>query len=201
MPLLPEKQEIDTCCGNSVARRQILQGLAIAGGLAAAGPALAQGGAAAMAPQPGDFLVSDLGTTPLTPNNIRLDGRPFHGWAMSPEGVVRKANYINKVQLFRYDVAELPEESPGREAEGVIALSVICTHAGCEASEWIGELTLIACPCHGSAFSPKADGAVDMGPALRKLPQLRLALADGRLVVTESWDSYVGGDEIGADDR
>lgn len=49
-----------------------------------------------------------------------------------------------------------------------IALSLICTHQGCDAS--VSSPSLIECPCHGSQFSN--DGSVVRGPA--QLPLARL---------------------------
>lgn len=190
------------CCRGAVGRRTVLRGAAAVAAVTIAGPAFAQAIAAEMMPpQPGDFLVSDLGSTPLTPQNIRLAGGPYDAWAMSPDGVVRRANYLNRLQLFRYDPAELPPEVAEKAGEGVIALSVICTHAGCEATEYLQAEKLVSCPCHGSRFDPKNNGAVAMGPAMRKLPQLTLAVTDGKLTVTSVFDSKVGGDEAGVEDR
>lgn len=49
-----------------------------------------------------------------------------------------------------------------------LALSLICTHQGCDAS--VASPTLIRCPCHGSEFSN--DGSVVQGPAQLPLAQL-----------------------------
>jgi Rieske Fe-S protein len=50
-----------------------------------------------------------------------------------------------------------------------IALSLICTHQGCDAA--VQSPTLIECPCHGSQFSN--DGSVVRGPA--QLPLARIS--------------------------
>ena len=66
-----------------------------------------------------------------------------------------------------------------RDAEGVYAMSAVCTHLGCTVAR-TGEG--FACPCHGSRFSPSGD--VLGGPAPRPLPQLEVTrAADGQLVV------------------
>ena len=49
-----------------------------------------------------------------------------------------------------------------------LALSLICTHQGCDAA--VQTPTLIQCPCHGSQFSN--DGSVIRGPA--QLPLARI---------------------------
>jgi len=48
----------------------------------------------------------------------------------------------------------------GRDAGGVYAVTLVCTHAGCLAGVDAEE---IICPCHGSRFD--ANGAVLRGPA------------------------------------
>ena len=47
---------------------------------------------------------------------------------------------------------------------GFIALSAICTHAGCTVRF---ATTQLSCPCHGSLFA--LDGSVTRGPATRPL--------------------------------
>ncbi|MEE8200853.1 MAG: ubiquinol-cytochrome c reductase iron-sulfur subunit [Candidatus Acidoferrales bacterium] len=66
-----------------------------------------------------------------------------------------------------------------RDAEGVYAISAICTHLGCVVAR---SAQGFACPCHGSKFSP--NGKVRGGPAPRPLPWLEITRApDGQLVV------------------
>jgi cytochrome b6-f complex iron-sulfur subunit len=50
------------------------------------------------------------------------------------------------------------------EGTGLIALSTICTHAGCEVRVLPHSFQ---CPCHGSEYA--VDGAVENGPASRPL--------------------------------
>jgi Rieske Fe-S protein len=187
-------------------RRDVLQGVAaIAAGLTVPALAFAQvpAGAArdAMPPQPGDFIVSELGTEALTPDRVPVGRGPMLAWAMAPDGTVRKTDFMNQLQLFRFEPSELTPEATAMAADGVIGLSVICTHAGCPVSEWLGDVGLLACPCHGSRFNPKENGAVAQGPATRKLPQIALAVTDGKLTVAAPFDSRVGGDEFGVEDR
>ncbi|MEO1094147.1 MAG: ubiquinol-cytochrome c reductase iron-sulfur subunit [Cyanobacteria bacterium J06638_28] len=53
-----------------------------------------------------------------------------------------------------------------RNAGDVIALNSLCTHQGCSV-DWDGDAEALACPCHGSKFSP--DGTVTEGPAASPL--------------------------------
>ena len=58
-----------------------------------------------------------------------------------------------------------------RTAEGYGALSVVCTHRGCEVV-FNGRENTLDCPCHGSRF--KTDGSVQHGPAVRPLRRFRM---------------------------
>ena len=69
-------------------------------------------------------------------------------------------------------------------AQGVFALSAVCTHLGCITRHNSSE-GVIACPCHGSVFD--LEGNVLHGPAPQPLPWLEVrADAAGNLVVDTS---------------
>ena len=55
--------------------------------------------------------------------------------------------------------------------ENFVALSDICTHAGCTVTYSNGATDLY-CPCHGSIFS--LNGAVQRGPATVPLPRYKI---------------------------
>jgi len=61
----------------------------------------------------------------------------------------------------------------GRDSGGVYAMTLTCTHAGCEVNV-IGQG--IVCPCHGSRFD--ANGNVVSGPAPSPLDHFAVS-ADG----------------------
>src|SRR4051812_11674587 len=63
----------------------------------------------------------------------------------------------------------------------VVAVSAICTHAGCSMDYSTGQ-KLLDCPCHGSQFA--TDGSVLRGPATRPLRVYRAALANNAITVT-----------------
>ena len=68
-----------------------------------------------------------------------------------------------------------------RDAEGVFAISLVCTHLGCIVK---GIPDGFECPCHGSRFEP--DGGVTKGPAPTALPWHK---------VTKSGEDYVVDEE------
>ena len=63
----------------------------------------------------------------------------------------------------------------------VIALSAICTHAGCSMNFDSGKGEIV-CPCHGSVFAET--GAVITGPARRPLKVYTATLANNIITVT-----------------
>jgi cytochrome b6-f complex iron-sulfur subunit len=67
-----------------------------------------------------------------------------------------------------------------RDAEGVYAISTVCTHLGCIVH---ASPNGFECPCHGSRFAP--DGEVTRGPAPRSLDWLQVAAAGGIVTVDE----------------
>jgi len=70
-----------------------------------------------------------------------------------------------------------------RDADGVYAMSGVCTHAGCLLAD--GSSTIAAglsCPCHGSLFD--GDGNVTRGPARAPLQHYQVVIgADGSITV------------------
>jgi cytochrome b6-f complex iron-sulfur subunit len=67
-----------------------------------------------------------------------------------------------------------------RDAEGIHAVSTVCTHLGCVVKP---NPEGFECPCHGSRFA--RDGVVTKGPAPRALPWLQVSSKGGVLIVDE----------------
>lgn len=67
-----------------------------------------------------------------------------------------------------------------RDANGVHAVSTICTHLGCIVKPTAEGFE---CPCHGSRFA--ADGSVVKGPAPRALAWVKVGGSGGTYVVDE----------------
>jgi cytochrome b6-f complex iron-sulfur subunit len=67
-----------------------------------------------------------------------------------------------------------------RDAEGVYAISSVCTHLGCLVKSTADGFE---CPCHGSHFA--MDGTVTRGPAPQPLPWLKVTGSAGNYTVDE----------------
>jgi ubiquinol-cytochrome c reductase iron-sulfur subunit len=104
---------------------------------------------------------------------------------------------------------KLPRELAHYPADGVVAYSKICTHAGCAISLYRAPLfqpdeptPALVCPCHYSTFNPADGGTVTFGPAGRKLPMLPLLVApNGELRAAGNFDQPVGPSWWGVRDR
>ena len=98
------------------------------------------------------------------------------------------------------DQLRLPHGLSGYAADGIVAFSKVCTHAGCAISLYRAPLfppndpgPALVCPCHYSTFDPARGGKVTFGPAGRKLPMLPLMIApNGELRAKGNFDEPVG---------
>jgi Rieske Fe-S protein len=160
---------------------------------AIASPALAQ--PENERPKEGDLLVSILSESPvpLQPKDIPTGGPPVVAWAMDQVGnLVRKGSRLNKVLLLRLDPTTLVGITQERAADGVVAYSAICPHAGCEVDAWVDDQKILECSCHYSRYNPRNGAAVLDGPAPRALPALPLKIVDGNLAVAKPFTARVG---------
>lgn len=156
-------------------------------------------------PQKSDFLVHSEGEHAdeiIRPGDLTLGGPPVHAWPKDPKSsVIRKGSRLNEIILLKLDPGELDEETRSRSADGIVAYSLVCTHAGCPVSEWAkaaeGDKNVLKCPCHNSEFNPREGAQVVFGPAPRRLAALPLAIVDGSLTVAATFVGKVGGQQAG----
>jgi rieske iron-sulfur protein len=179
-------------------RRDVLAALS-AFGAAGVVPSLLPSPAAAEPdrerPKEGDLFVAFDGETvlPLKPADIPLGGPPVMAWPYDAAGnVIRKGSRLNKVLLLRLDPMTLEGVTKERAADGIVAYSAICPHAGCEVSVWVADKQIFECSCHYSHFNPREAAAVLHGPAPRGLAALPLRIVDGNLAVAKPFIGRVG---------
>jgi Rieske Fe-S protein len=108
---------------------------------------------------------------------------------------------LNEVLVVRLDPAELDDETRARAADGIVAYSAVCSHAGCPVTGWVkgaaGDKDVCKCFCHNSEFDPRNSAQVVFGPAQRRLAALPLATADGSLTVAAGFVGKVGAQQAG----
>ena len=146
-------------------------------------------------PKVGDVLVrfDSENQIPLEPNDIPFGGPPVFAWPMDlAANVVRSGSRLNKILLVRLDSATLIGVTQERAADGVIAYSAICPHAGCEVNVWADDQKTLECSCHYSHYNPREAAAVIDGPTPRALAALPLNVVDGKLVVAKPFTARVG---------
>ena len=151
-------------------------------------------------PQKADVLVFSEGEHAgevIKPQDLKLGGPPVQAWPRdSKTSVVRKGSRLNEVLVVRLDPAELDDETRSRAADGIVAYSAICSHAGCPVTGWMkgaaGDNDVLKCFCHNSEFDPRHSAEVVFGPALRRLAALPLTTADGSLTVAATFVGKVG---------
>jgi ubiquinol-cytochrome c reductase iron-sulfur subunit len=132
------------------------------------------------------------------------DIEPADFYTAFPEGIPRpdREELGAAVVLVRLPPSSLnlPPKLKGYDANGIVAYSKICTHAGCAISLYRTPLfapaeprPALVCPCHYSTFDPADGGTVMFGPAGRPLPMLPLKVdAKGYLRANGNFDEQVG---------
>ncbi|MBV8918189.1 ubiquinol-cytochrome c reductase iron-sulfur subunit [Bradyrhizobium sp.] len=156
-------------------------------------------------PKAADLLVfydGDRQGEIIKPDDLTLGGPPVHAWAKDPKtSVIRDGSRLNEILLVRLAPADIDEDTQPSAADGILAYSAICTHAGCSVTEWVdasaGEGQVFKCPCHNSEFDPRHGASVVFGPAPRRLAMLPLAISEGSLIVARPFVGKVGAQQPG----
>jgi cytochrome b6-f complex iron-sulfur subunit len=104
-----------------------------------------------------------------------------------------KAGYPNEIQVGQVDERFKQRFAvwlvrtafdPYANAEGIFALSTVCTHLGCTPN-WLEAEQKFKCPCHGSGYYKT--GVNFEGPTPRPLERFAISLADdGQILVDKS---------------
>jgi Rieske Fe-S protein len=179
-------------------RRAVLAGLAASLALPASTRAEEEKPGSDERPQPGDIVVfaeDEHAGEPVKAADLVADAEPVMAWPMDPTSkVVRDGSRLNYLLLLRLDPNGLDDETRMASADGIVAYSAICSHAGCPVNAYLEEQgrKVLKCFCHNSVYDPRQQAAVVSGPAERRLAGLPLQLSDGKLVVKAKFNGKVG---------
>ena len=147
-------------------------------------------------PQPGDRLVFAFGLREgkiLKPEELIIGSTPVTALPMSPDtGIVRDGSRLNRVMVIRLDSEALSVKTARSSADGIVAYSAVCSHTGCDISEWDTETQRLVCPCHDSEFEVTDGARVMSGPAPKPLAMLPLEITKGELRVARKFTRRVG---------
>lgn len=160
------------------------------------------------------FRVGDFLRTPWRRGRRLVDehGKPYKTSDISeknfylafPEGSTdeEKEQMAASLVVIRLPPSQLrlPSHLKGYDANGILAYSRICTHAGCAITLYRAPLfqpdeprPALVCPCHYSTFDPATGGTVTFGPAGRDLPLLPVYKdSKGYLRAKGNFDGPVG---------
>ena len=150
-----------------------------------------------MRPQPGDLLVhrfGDRAKEPVVPDDVPGGAELLQASALDPEtGVMRDGSRLNGINVVRVNPEDFDAETAPYAVAGIVAYSSVCTHQGCDLTQWLPETRTFKCYCHYSEFDASKLGQPMHGPATRKLAILPLELADsGSFVITDKFVGKVG---------
>jgi rieske iron-sulfur protein len=153
-------------------------------------------GDAAAPPQENDVLVFAFGDKAgqvIGPADLELGAKQTLAYPKSPAlGLVRDGTRLNQLIVVRVAPESLAAETKARAADGIVAYSGVCTHTGCDVTDWIGPAQRFKCPCHESEFDPGDAARVMSGPAPWQLAALPLKIVDGAIVVAGTFVGKVG---------
>jgi rieske iron-sulfur protein len=138
----------------------------------------------------------------IKPQDLKLGGPPLRAWPKDPKtSVIRSGSRLNEVLIVRLDAAELDDATRSHAADGIVAYSAICAHAGCPVTAWVkeedGDKDVFKCVCHNSEYDPRQGAEVVFGPAPHRLAALPLAIVDGSLTVAAPFIGKVGAQQAG----
>lgn len=190
-------QRRETAVGQrQLKRRRVLQGCC---GLALAAPLAARGDEAdeaSAAPRENDVLVfayGDRAGQVIAPADVTVGAKQLLAFPMdSATKRIRDGSRLNQLIVVRLTADKLTAETAARAADGIVAYSGVCTHTGCDVTDWYPDVLHFKCPCHESEFDPADAARVVGGPAPSQLAALPLKLVDGTLAVAAPFIGRVG---------
>jgi Rieske Fe-S protein len=158
--------------------------------------ATAQDEATMAPPQVNDLLAyayGDKAGQPVGVDELAVEAQQTFVFALNPvTGAMRNGTRMNQVLLVRLDPATLTPDTAARSVNGLVAYSGICSHTGCDVTDWNAEFLRFQCPCHESQFDPGDGAKVVGGPAPWQLAALPLKAIDGQVAVAAEFEGRLG---------
>ena len=199
---MPERRETAVAHRN-LKRRRVLKACC---GVALCAPVVARGDEtddAAAPPQTDDALVfayGDRAGQVIAAVDVALGAKQLLAYPMHVSSRrVRDGTRLNQLIVVRLPPERLSAETRARAADGIVAYSGVCTHTGCDVTDWYADVLRFKCPCHESEFDPSDAARVVGGPAPWQLAALPLKIVDGALVVAAPFEGRVGFQPPGLD--
>jgi rieske iron-sulfur protein len=182
-----------SACGGQTTRRNVVALTAFLGSGLAIGATRVLADAADERPKEGDQLVAIDAAEPVALSPGDIPTSQVLAWPMEPgSNLIRNGSRLNKILLVRLDPVTLAGPTRERSADGVVAYSAICPHAGCEVDGWVAEQRILECPCHNSRYDPRNGAAIIDGPTTRALAALPLKIINGKLTVAQPFVGRLG---------
>jgi Rieske Fe-S protein len=153
-------------------------------------------GDATAPPQEDDRLVFAFGARagePITPEDLAVGAKQVFAYPQEVStGLIKSGSRLNQVVLVRLDPSGYTAETLARAAGGVVGYSGVCSHTGCDVTDWFPDVRRFKCPCHESEFDPSDAARVIGGPAPWQLAALPLKIVDGKLAVAGTFQGRLG---------
>ena len=202
VPVAPADSLVEPAAPREIERRALLRAccalaLALGGAVRARGDDASAPPPEALAPpQSGDVLVFAFGARagqPIAADDLAASTKQTLAFPMDPATrIVRDGTRLNQLIVVRLAPDALAAETRARSADGVVAYSGVCTHTGCDVTDWLAAARHFKCPCHESEFDPSDAARVVSGPAPWQLAALPLKVAGGVLAVAAPFLGNVG---------
>jgi rieske iron-sulfur protein len=139
------------------------------------------------------YAYGDKAGQPVSINDLDQETKQIFAFALDPATKqMRNGSRMNQLLLIRLDPARLSPETAARSVNGLVAYSGVCSHTGCDVTDWNGEMKRFQCPCHESQFDPADSARVVGGPAPWQLAALPLKEIDGQLAVAGEFEGRLG---------
>lgn len=188
----------------TIRRRQLLEGICGLGvGFPVLGRTQTASESASLPPQEDDWLVFAFGERagkPMTPENFIVGQQQIFAYPQDPAtNQIRNGTRLNQLIVVRVPDDALSDETRARAADGIVAYSGVCSHTGCDVTDWNDEGSRFQCPCHESQFDPADSARVVGGPAPWQLAALPLKLKEGNLAAAGAFQGRLGFQQPGLD--